>query len=471
MIDVLRVAGRLLWRHWPALLALYLAGTLGRYVAIEVAGFVGAYSAVGGALLFPLAILSRLVALVAMLLVLRDGMVQLGVLAPIPAERAQRRRAFVDALLAGILPFVAFYAAWGYLKEDAAAYFSRLLEVNSGLIADEIFGGAERAGDAAVGELSFGPATIAIIIAAFVGRWLWKRYRRRLPAVFAAGAVYLEVLWVYLSVTLIADALNIVTAWVQDRQAIVWLGDIREWVGAQLAPVAWVWDAVEWALGEIGGIVLLPIAWLTIAGVIFGQAVAPQSARLGGAVVTRARARFDTLPSRLRARLRDVWSDLIARFQPIGRALLLMWRAGPVLIGSYILLFTLLLALDAALEVAVTRVIGPEDLRGFWMVNAPLIFLFIPFVIEPLRVVLVASAYDAVIGRLGGPRAEDGRPDPSAGDSAAQDPTAGDSAAQTPAAQGSTTRRTNRGNSSAESSSITNGPVASSGTRYDSVSE
>ncbi len=93
-------------------------------------------------------------------------------------------------------------------------------------------------------------------------------------------------------------------------------------------------DGVEWLLGEVGGIVLLPIAWLTIAGVIYGQAVAPQSAQLGGAVYTRARARLDTLPGRLRARLKDIWSDLIARFQPIGRAILLMWRAGPVLIGS-----------------------------------------------------------------------------------------------------------------------------------------
>jgi hypothetical protein len=45
-------------------------------------------------------------------------------------------------------------------------------------------------------------------------------------------------------------------------------------------------------------------------------------------------------------------------------------------------------------------VIGPQELSGFWMVNAPLVFLFVPLVIEPLRVVLVASAYDAVIGRL-----------------------------------------------------------------------
>ncbi len=367
-------------------------------MSIQLAGFVGAYSAIGGALLFPLAILARLVALVAMLLVLRDGMTQLGLLAPIPDERSARRRAFVDALLAGILPFVAFYAAWGYLRQDAVAYSTRLLEVNTDLIAASI--GSERAGDAAAGELSFGPVTIAIIVVAFVLRWLWKRYRDRLPKAVAAVAVYLEVLWVYLSATLIADALGVVDVWVQSRQAMVWLGDVREWVATQLVLVSWVWDAVEWALGEVGGIVLLPIAWLAIVGVIYGQAVAPQTARLGGTLVVRARSRFDTLPSRLRARLGDLWRDFISRFQPIGRALLLMWRAGPVLIGSYILLFTILLFVASILEWGITRVIGPQDIVGFWEINAPLAFLFIPLIIEPLRVVLVASAYDAVIGRL-----------------------------------------------------------------------
>ena len=385
--------------HWPALAAIYLAGTLTRYGAIQVAGFIGAYSAVAGALLFPLAILSRLVALVAMLLVLRDGMVQLGAIAPIPEDPVARRRAFVDALLGGILPFVAFYAAWGYLREDAQAYFTRVLEINTGLIADEVFTNAERAGDAQVGWLSFGPLTIAIIIVAFSGRWLWKRYRARLPRGLAVIAVYLEVLWVYLSVTLIGEGLDAVSTWVGSRQGIVWLGDLRAWVGDQLVPVAWIWDGVEWLLGEAGGIILLPLAWLTIAGVIYGQAVAPQTARLSGGVVIRAMARFDTLPSRLRARLKDVWSDLIARFQPIGRAILLMWRAGPVLIGFYILMFTALLALDAAIDLGITRVLGPHDLADFWMVNQPLIFLLTPMIIEPLRVVLVAGA------RYGVPRA------------------------------------------------------------------
>lgn len=81
-----------------------------------------------------------------------------------------------------------------------------------------------------------------------------------------------------------------------------------------------------------------------------------------------------------------------------------------MLIGSYVLLFTVLLALDAALELGISRVVGPNELASFWMVNAPLIFLAVPLVIEPLRVVLVAGAYDAVIARLAPATASDEAP-------------------------------------------------------------
>ncbi|MGZ0712487.1 hypothetical protein ACWPKO_29530 (plasmid) [Coraliomargarita sp. W4R53] len=400
MITILRVAGKLLWRHWPALAALFLAGLLGRYLAIEVAGFVGAYSALGGALLVPLAILSRLTALVAMLLVLRRGMAHLGVIAPIPEDPAVGRREFINALLGGILPFVAFYAAWGMLREDMVAYNLRLLEVNTELIADTVSTGAERAGDAAAGELSLGIGTIAIVVVAFGLRWAWRRYREQLPRVFAIGAVYLEILWVFLSVTLIVEATGYVTRWIDSRQAMVWLGQAREWLAAQMAPVAFLWDGVEWFLGEVGGIVLLPLAWLTIAGVIYGQAVVPETLRVSGTTAERARSRFATVPQRVRVRLVDLWNEIVGRFKPIGRAVVLMWRAGPLLIGSYVLLYTLLLGMESLVEIGVTRIIGPQPLVEFWMTNATVIFLIAPVIIEPLRISLVASSYDAVITRL-----------------------------------------------------------------------
>ena len=124
---MLTTIGRVLRDHWPALLAWYVAGTLGHYWAIELAGVVGAYTDVGGVLLQPFAPLAKLISYVAMLLVVRDGLRHLGVLAPRPDDPRERRRDFGRALLGGIVPFVAFYTAYSYLAEDFKAVVLRTL--------------------------------------------------------------------------------------------------------------------------------------------------------------------------------------------------------------------------------------------------------------------------------------------------------------------------------------------------------
>jgi len=404
VLDVLRTAGRLLWRHWPVLLAFYLGAILARYGVIEVAGWVGSYSAVAGSLLLPIAILVRLVALVAMFLVLRDGMRQLRALAPLPVDGRTRRQEFLDALMAGILPFFAFYAAWGYLREDAVAYSSRVLELTTGRLFEDA-----PAGDGLNGEITVTPLTIAIVIVAFVLRWLLKRYNDRLPRWSGIVAAYLEAVWVYFAAVVISAVVGTVSAWISTRQGMVWLGDLRSAIEGVFVPLGWLWAATEWVLGEAGGIILLPVAWLTIAGVLYGQAVEPEAVSaedLGGDVGRRIRTRYRSLPARLRARLGDLWSDLIARFTPIGNALVLMWRAGPVLIGGFVLLYTLLLGLQGVLEMAIPRAFGPQDLGRFWFINDELIFLIAPVLIEPVRIALVAGGYDGVIGRLRGRRAD-----------------------------------------------------------------
>ena len=400
MFGVIAMTGRLLLAHWPALIAWFLGGILARYLVIELAGYLGATSSLAGLLLMPLAILARLVAFVAMFLVLRDGMARLGMIAPLPDGATSRRRAFVDAVLGGVLPFFAFYAAWGYLREDMAAYAARALEVQDGMRFTAIAAEAPEPGFDPVLELAFEPVTVVLIVLAFAGRWAWKRYRERLPKWLSIAAVYLEAVWVFLTVTVISQVFGAVTGWVQTRQAMVWLADARNWIGAHLEPLAWLWEAVEWFLGEAGGIMLLPIAWLTIAGVIYGQAVAPETPRVRHELVDRVRGRYSSVPQAVRRRLGDLWDELVSRFRPIGRAIVLMWRAGPVLIGGYILLYTVVLGLEQLLRVGLTRVLGPNDLYSFWFVADTAILLLVPLVIEPLRVSLVASAYDATLSRL-----------------------------------------------------------------------
>ncbi len=429
---MLRCAGRLVLSHGPVLVAIHLVGVLAQYAATEAIGWVGAYSAIVGALLFPVIMLVRLFALVAMLLVLRDGLANLQAIAPVPVDRAARRRDFVDALLVAVLPFVVFYSARGYLRDDASAYYGRVLQVNQGLIAEEVLGGAERAGDGAAGELTFGPITIAVIVIAFVLRWAWGRYRERLPKLAALGAVYLEALWIVWSALLLSQAFAWIGEWVSTREGVVWIGQVREWLGAQVAPLAWVWDGIGWLLGEVGGVILVPLAWLAIVGVVFGQTFAAEAPPLRGRFADGARARYGRIPALLRRRLNDLWQQVTGRVRPIWRALVLMWRAGPVLIASYVLLFVAVAAAESLGGILVTRLVGPQPM-AFWMSASTLVYAIVPLLIEPLRMIVVAAGYDGVIGRLR-------------------------------AGQGETVSRANRGSASAQTTSTTNGPDASSGT-------
>ena len=305
--------------------------------------------------------------------------------------------------MAGILPFFAFYAAWGFLREDAAAYSARALEVSAGLNFTAIVDKTDPAGDGLAGALTLTPVTFAIVVVAFALRWVLQRYRERLPRWFGIIAAYLEAVWVYFAALVLSVAIEAVGGWVQTRQGMVWLDDFRATVSAAFAPLAWVWEGIEWFLGEAGGIILLPLAWLTIAGVVYGQAVAPAplpADTLGGEVGARLRSRYRSLPARLRARLGDIWADLVSRFTPIRDAIMLMWRAGPVLIGGFVLLYTVLLAVQGWAEWGLLRLVGPHDLNDFWLVFDQANFLVVPVLIEPMRIALVAGGYDAVIGRL-----------------------------------------------------------------------
>jgi hypothetical protein len=416
VLAVLTLAGRLLAAHWPALVAWFVAGTLGRYVAIELAGFVGGYSALGGILLLPLAILAKLVSVVAMFLVLRDGMTRLSVLAPAPTERTARRVAFRDALLSAILPFFAVYAALGFLREDVAAYLSAALSVQTGrrfaALAEQISGTGTGQVDTSgtVDQLVWEPWTIAVVVVAFAGRWAWRRWQAKLPRWSAVGAVYLEGVWVFLTVYFVSELIAQFTGWVDSRQAIAWLGDLRGWLGELFTPLMWAWDGIGWLVGEIGAVMLVPLAWLTIAGVIYGQAVAPQGVQWRGRLIERTRTKYSLVPQRLRRRLTDLGSGVGARFRPIWQAILLMWRSGPILIGGYVLAYVVLILGERWLGYGLTRIFGPQDFAAFWLVAAPVVFLLVPLVVETLRAVLVASAYDATVGALiGAPMVASGR--------------------------------------------------------------
>ncbi|MEI3848829.1 MULTISPECIES: hypothetical protein [Microbacterium] len=410
MLTILATTGRVLWMRWPMLLAWFLAGMLGRYVAIEASGFVGGYWETGGLLLLPLAVLARLTAYVGMFLVVRDGLRELSAIAPRPADPRERRAAFVQALLAGMLPFFAVYAAWGLLDQDTAEYREKVGEVRQGIVAWQLVRALQEpegapAEPAAASGSGIGFWTIAIIVIAFGLRMAWKRWESKLPKGLAVGAVYLETVWVFFFVWTLKDLTSVVRHWVSERAVVVWVEDVRAWLAERVSFVSGIWDGAEWLLGQLGAILLEPLAWLAVAGVIYGQAIAVgrvslSSPYLQNRYIVALRRRYGTAPGWFRRRVKDVGDQLGSQVKPIGSALLLMWRAGPVSVASYVLLYVMLLAALPLLRILLIRAFGPQDYSGFWRVADTAVFLLIFLVTEPVRVALVAAGYDHALGAL-----------------------------------------------------------------------
>ncbi len=398
--------------HWPALLAWYLAGALAHYWVTALAGFVGAYSSVGGLLILPFAVLARLISLVGMLLVLRDGLSSLQEVAPVPEMAADRRRSFLSALLASILPFFAVYAAQGLLRDDIQDYGLRALaktreEIGATLGTNRTFD----PGDTVL-DLSFNVWTVLIIVLAFAARWAWGRWSSGLPRTLALLAVYCEVVWVFFSLLLLKNVTDAATAWVDDRAVMARVGEVRTALGGWFPPIVWLGDGVGWLLSQAGPVLLAPLAWLTVAGVVYGQAIVAEKLQIQHRLVTQMRERVARVPNPVMRRLRDLGTELGSRFLPIWRAIMLMWRAGPVIVASYALLYTVVIVAESWLRYGLSRWIGPHDAVLFWAVFWPVIFLIPPLIIEPIRFSLIAGAYDTTFGVLR--RAQEARTDAAA---------------------------------------------------------
>lgn len=383
--------GRILWMHWPALFAWALFGGLGHHLALQLAGYVGAYTMLGGVLILPLAALSRLISLVAMFLIVRDSLQNLQAIAPTPSSPAERRRTFIDALLASMLPFFAVYTAWGMFSEDRRIFIGRLLD------------NSVREGTLMTGQyddLTINPLTVSVTLLAFGARWALKKYQDKLPKWASVPSVYFEAVWITLLMAFITDTLNQFVAWMNSRIALVWVHDLREWLADFFRPALWIWDGIEWLVSQLGGLFFEPLAWLTVAGVIYGQALTMSKLETKNRIVQRASARVSRIPESVRLRVKELTGGMTDRLTKLGGVLALMWRSGPVLIASFVLLYTIAKTLDPIAEWVGTRLLGPHERNAFWVYADVFVSFFALMVVEPIRTAVVSAAYDTTLGTM-----------------------------------------------------------------------
>ena len=167
---------RLLWRFWPHLLLIGAIGLMARDLLLVLAVTIGMRFPLGGMVALSLVVLVKLLVVVAMFGVLRPGLPALAALRAPPAAAPDRRRwrQAGDRMLAvaavSILPFFAYYAAWGFLGDTVREY--------SRLALDRVaFGERLR-----IFEFLQSGGLIAAIAACWAVRWAAKRMNDRQPA-------------------------------------------------------------------------------------------------------------------------------------------------------------------------------------------------------------------------------------------------------------------------------------------------
>ncbi|HKS99050.1 MAG TPA: hypothetical protein VJT31_05910, partial [Rugosimonospora sp.] len=391
---VLGHAARLLVRHWPVLLTLSLGGLAARGLLLLAAVRVSRFNGVLGFLVMVLVPVTTLTALVLMLRAVRGSL---------PWTRAAagpgtgRVRALLDHLGSVLVPFLAVYASYGYLKDDVSQYSYQVWQA-------ETFGNADIFTDPGkvdvARRLPYQVTTVlvAVVVSAALLRWWlgrWKGAERR-PWLGILGA-YLEVIWITLAAAVLVSASK---DWVSSRRAVQWASDSTTGavahLGALTHPVhvatAWLGQLVD----DAGAVIVVPVAWLTVGAVVFGYRIAPPPVPAHELFVRAAR-RWFRLPRPVRKVVADGSASLRDRFGPLVHGLRLLARTGLLPMLLFCLAFLVVQSSAQWLWELERLLIGPRDLASVWVPLSGPLSVVNDAVRTTLLVCLLGSAVNQVL--------------------------------------------------------------------------
>ena len=396
--EVLRLAGR----SWPLLLLWFLGGWIVRWVVIRIAAELGAIDATLGLIVLPIAVLARLVSYIGMFLVLRDSMPTFTRLARgnvTDGSVEETALGFRDILLSSVLVFFALYSAMDLMRQDLLKYAGLAIE------SDNFFTYADSGNT--VLAVTATPASIAVAIIAFVGRFALKRLRSRLPAWTSIITVYLEAVWVFIAVNVLSNIFSVVPDWIDSRQFIRSLDELRQTLVENSLTLKIAWDGASWVWNSSSEIVFLALSWLLVAGVVYVRSLATSLVEVRRRERPRSQvlgARWASAPVALARRARPLFDDAIEIAKPLLLSARVIWRGGIVFLAVYVFAYALWVSVGDWVLAGIYAAIGPHSYRWWMATDQPIGFL-IDLLVEPVRISLLAVAFDFCLRRS--PRAAD----------------------------------------------------------------
>ncbi len=426
LAEALRLAartGQLWWRLWPQLLGVLLLGWAGYYVATVVAVEVVPRA---GWLVIP-TFAAGLVSLLASTVVsLRLVASQLGIAqlvrdVGVSDEDDDRDASIMRLLILTLLPFLAVYAAFGYV--DALAGELTLLSGYTAGLNNSVLAALDPTASA---------RSAVLVVAAVVGLYLLRRvvdalYRRLGWRLLGLATTFVEACFLLLTVLSAFRLLDQARLWWGDRRLVAWGDGLLADLAAGFAVLRIDLPAVLDRFGRFFAEVLWPVfwerlsepvVWLALAALVFGSKVVsvadlwrkgePLSAHVPVAQRLRiARGLHQSGPGSTRTRhlvlqaQQAFLGDIDDKYLPTLQSLRLVLRAGVVFLGAYVLAFAAMRLLGLALETAVRALLGGRE-GQVWVMLQPFLALDDTVLVMSVQVTLLAVAFARALAIFAG---------------------------------------------------------------------
>lgn len=395
---------KLWWRFWPQLVAIVLLGIVFGDLFMQVAARTAFLNHMAGLALLTLVALTQLIVTVAMFQTL---------LPALPATRAAQQAAHDEnsgearggsARLArmvtvALLPFFAYYAAWGFLGDTVRQYSRVTLDMAP-------FG--ESAGNV-LDVLDSRWLVFSVAISWLVRRFATTMQKRGGGRSFWQIVVVIcETNWIFIGLYVISRWKDEILGWIMSRNIFSVLQATADGIASPIAsafaepmvPVEVTSIDTTTKLIGLFFFMLLPVIWLVLAALIYGYDVRDDKELMRvHQRVERLGERYRAIPKFLRDFAEHFISGYRSRYLPIANGVRITLSSGVVLIVTLIVGYRLIDWLAAWAWLGMTRLIGPHDLDTWQVLSEGVSLLFgSPFqdsstgiLVEPLRICFLAA--------------------------------------------------------------------------------
>ncbi|TXH85095.1 MAG: hypothetical protein E6Q77_01140 [Rhizobium sp.] len=394
---------QLLWRFWPQLMTLWLLGLIGNSLLNELAVLIGRLNALAGLSTLALVVLLKLVIIVALFETVRPGLPALDAASRIAAARSDGETGesavtpgFASILALTLVPFFAYYAAWGFLGDTVRDYSRLSLDLM-------LFGEGYN-------PLEFGSSAwllISVAAAWAVRRFAKFMHKRSKAPVWPIVIVVCEANWAFIGLFVISTWQGDIRAWIAELPETIgrFLGFLNP-VGDAAAAVVFLPTAEDASIslsGQLRGLflyALYPVVWLTLAALVYGYDINGERPPAEGRVA-RAVSRWQSLPKAIRDFISHFVAGTAKRYRALAEGVGLTLSSGLGLMLAVIVLYRLLDWGAAWAWYGTSRFVGPHDLPLWQMIAQAITLCFGSpsspgdgVLIMPIKICLLAAALE-----------------------------------------------------------------------------